>query len=99
MKLLLFGMFALSCFPISPALGQVPPGNMYGRCSNIYGPIYNSSTKAYTASGTCQNGNPVNCFTDPIDGSPDYYCQSGGSKEQDPNPSVAADEVCGCIDN
>ncbi len=98
MKLLILGIFAFSLFPQSPALGQVPPGNMYGRCSNIFGPIYNSSTKAYSASGTCQNGSPVTCFTDPIDGSPDYYCQTGGSKEQDPNPSVAADEACGCMD-
>ncbi|MCC7344925.1 MAG: hypothetical protein IT573_08295 [Deltaproteobacteria bacterium] len=99
MKLFILGIFAFSLLPQSPALGQVPPGNMYGRCSNIFGPVYNSATKAYSASGTCQNGSPVTCVTDPMDGSPDYYCQTGGSKEQDPNPSVAADEACGCVDN
>ena len=97
MKLFLFGLIAFIASQSSHVIAQVPPGNMYGRCSNIFGPSYDPSSKAYTASGTCQNGAAVSCWTDPTDGSPDYYCQISGNKQQDPNPSVAADEVCGCM--
>ncbi|MFO1464276.1 MAG: hypothetical protein U1F66_10915 [bacterium] len=99
MKFVALGVLTLIAQASPAAFAQVPPGHMYGRCSDVYGPVYSSASKAYTASGTCKNGNSINCATDPMDGTPDYYCNVGSNKGQDPNPSVAADEACGCVDN
>ncbi|HCU24292.1 MAG TPA: hypothetical protein DF383_04665 [Deltaproteobacteria bacterium] len=98
MKSFILAIVALFFLGEAGALAQLPPGSMYGRCSNIYGPIYSTSTQSYSASGACQNRNPVNCRTDPLDDTPDYHCTTNGGEGQDPNPSVAADEACGCMD-
>jgi len=99
MKRLLLILLGLACWNV-PVLAQSPPGQIYGRCSQVYGPVYSSSAQAYTAKGTCSDRSAVSCKTDPLDGTNKmYYCQAKGSSTQDPNVGVAADKACGCVND
>jgi len=101
MKRLCLILLGLAFLNVPEVLAQSPPGQIYGRCSQVYGPVYSSSKQAYTAKGSCSDQSPVRCKTDPLDGTmvKMYYCQANGNNTQDPNAGVAADKACGCVND